>query len=105
MGPFLGHFWVQIPVRFLGLFSGTLLDTTSEAGAYLKAAYVANDDQTILQLMSDALAYQIQALLACPDLPNAVYINDAPVELMICPEGGLDACLGYHDMEQAGCDT
>lgn len=57
-----------------------------------------------LERTADALAYQLGAFLACPTFSEARWVADGPVELMICPDGALEDCRGFHDMEQAGCD-
>lgn len=57
-----------------------------------------------LEQVTDALAYQIGAFLACPTFAEPQWVKRDNIELMVCPDGDLDACIGFHDMEQAGCD-
>ena len=57
-----------------------------------------------LDQVTDAMAYQIGAFLACPTFAEPQWVKRDNIELMVCPDGDLDACIGFHDMEQAGCD-
>lgn len=49
------------------------------------------------------MSYQVATWMACPSFEEPAWVRDGPVEIMVCPDGALDDCLGFHDMHEASC--
>jgi hypothetical protein len=82
-----------------------MLDTDSRLGAAVYEQLTDNGNKPdLLQTMQDVLSYQISAFLACPSFDEGARVVDGPVEILVCPEGDFETCVGTHDMEQAACD-
>jgi hypothetical protein len=81
-----------------------MLDRGSELGAAIYGQVLgAGKKSAPLEDVADALAWQVSAFLACPTFEEPLFVANGNVELFVCPDGDLDACLGFHDMEAAGC--
>lgn len=82
------------------------LDVGSRLGSTIHEVVLGGGTRTgPLEQVQDALAWQLAAFVACPTLSEARYVREGPVEVLVCPEGGADACLAHHDAEEAGCDV
>jgi hypothetical protein len=77
---------------------------TPLADAVLRDVLSGGTDTKPLEKATEALQYQIGAFLACPTFEDSLWVRRDNIELMVCPDGDLDTCMGFHDMEQAGCD-
>ncbi len=88
-----------------------VLDRTAPAGEsiYENHTEEGTDPSRLDQLIS-AFEYQLKTAIACPDISEPRWIReDLPggggsVELFQCPDGDLDLCLAFHDMEDAYCE-
>lgn len=82
------------------------VDPNSPVGATLRDRVLERGKKpAALDDLAEVLAYQLSAYLACPTFEQPRWVRDGVVEVFVCPDGGVDACVGFHDMEQAGCDA
>ncbi len=96
-------------------FKSLVLDTTSRQGAGLWTATDAGDDIEKTQELGGDLddwvatfEYQLKTQIACPDVSEPSWVReDIPlgsVEVFQCPDGDIDRCIAFHDMEDYWCE-
>jgi len=92
-----------------------VLDITSSGGRTLWENTKEGDDITKLQALEGDLddlvkawEYQLKTMIACPDVSDPNWIReDIPlgsVEIFQCPDGDIDRCIAFHDMEDFFCE-
>jgi len=59
--------------------------------------------------LGKAFDYQLKAQIACPDVSEPNWIRKdialGSVEIFQCPDGDVDRCIAYHDMEDYWCEV
>lgn len=86
-----------------------ILDRTAPAGEAIYVDHTAEGtDAAKLDQFVQAFEYQIKTALACPTITEPKWVReDVPggsVELFQCPDGAIDPCIAFHDMEDFFCE-